>query len=472
MPGKEKSELAKKLFYQKYCAWERIGMKEKEEIFKFAEEYRNFLTNSKTEREAVKEIIKFAESNGFRRIEKIKQLKEGMKVYVVHKEKSAILCVLGKEPLQNGIQIIASHIDAPRIDLKQNPLSEDEDTKLALLRTHYYGGIKKYQWVSTPLALYGRIITKDGKILDLKIGEKPDEPVFTITDLLPHLWQKEQKERKTSEVIKGEEMLILCGSIPIKEEVEVKEKVKLAILDCLNKQYGLVEEDFVSSEIEAVPQGEAREVGFDKSMIGGYGQDDRICAYTSLRAIAEMKIPQRTALAIFVDKEEIGSEGNTAMRSKFLEEFLSNLEISEAVLRRCLFKSNAISADVNAGVEPNFKQVHELTNAAKIGYGVVITKFTGMAGKAMSSDANAEYVGWIRRIFNSCNVCWQIAEIGKVDEGGGGTVAKYLARYGMNVIDCGPPLLSMHSPFEVSSKVDIFSSYQAYKTFYEAKKFL
>jgi aspartyl aminopeptidase len=361
-------------------------------------------------------------------------------------------------------------MDAPRLDLKQNPLYEDKDTQMAILRTHYYGGIKKYQWVANPLALVGTVVLHDGKAVDISIGLGEDEPVFMAPDLLPHLGHKEQAERKSQETIRGEELQIVVGNMPINDK-KVKEKIKIRVLEFLNKKYGMIEEDFLSAEIEAVPVGKARDVGLDRSMIGAYGQDDRICSYTSMEAIFGIKEPERTAIALFVDKEEIGSDSNTGIKSKFLYNFVTEiLERSEEgcgcetmlVMSRC----KALSADVNAGVEPNFKQVHEMSNASKIGFGVVMTKFTGSGGKYTANDANAEFVGEMRVLFNKHKVSWQTGELGKVDEGGGGTVAKFLAEYAMDVIDCGPALLSMHSTFEVSSKADVYAAYEAYKAFF------
>jgi aspartyl aminopeptidase len=341
---------------------------------------------------------------------------------------------------------------------------------MALLRTHYYGGIKKYQWVTIPLSLHGLVVKSDGSKLNIRVGEDPGDPVFVINDLLPHLSGKTQDQKKLSEGIEGEKLTVLAGSLPFSDG-EAKERVKLRVMELLNQKYGLVEEDFMSAELELVPALKARDVGFDRSLVGSYGQDDRASVYTSLQAILSLQSTPRTVVALFVDKEEIGSEGNTGAKSLFLERVTRNLiersglTLTEALLKEVLANSRALSADVESALDPNYPEVHEKQNAGKIGYGVCLEKFTGSRGKAAASDARAEYVGEIRRIFNANNVVWQMTEIGKVDEGGGGTVAKYLAVYGMDIIDCGAPVLSMHSPFEVASKADIFEAFKAYRAF-------
>jgi aspartyl aminopeptidase len=441
----------------------------RKECFLFAEEYKAFLDRVKTEREAVDEVLEYARKRRFREFSA-----SGTKhrLYWVNKNKNIALAALGRRPLSEGARIVVSHIDSPRLDLKQNPLYEELD--LGLLRTHYYGGIKKYQWVALPLALHGTIIKKDGTRLNLRLGEEPGDPVFTVCDLMPHLSRRIQDEKKLREAIQGEKLTILAGSIPFPDE-EAKERVKLNLLDFLHSRYGLVEEDFLSAELELVPAHGAREVGFDKSLVGAYGQDDRLCAYASLRAIESVKTPEYANLALFLDKEETGSEGNTGAKSKFLEWIVADLlrfsgqGLSEMALREVLFRSKALSADVDGAMDPNYQDVHEKQNAARIGYGVCLSKFTGIGGKYDSSDASAEYVAEIRKLFNDHGITWQMAELGKVDEGGGGTVAKYLASYGMDIIDCGAPLLGMHSPFEVASKVDIYETFRAYKVFFEGK---
>lgn len=461
-------ELEKKLKLQGKLAWDRMEEKERKEVFPFAEGYKRFLDRAKTEREAVREILEAARKAGFR---ELSRPGGGKKFFSVNKEKSIALALLGRSPLAEGLRIIVSHIDSPRIDLKQNPLYEDSD--LAIFRTHYYGGIKKYQWVAIPLSLHGFIVKADGSALPVRIGEDPEDPVFVINDLLPHLSGKVQDQKKLAEAIEGEKLTALAGSLPYPDG-EAKERVKLRILDLLHEKYGLVEEDFTSSELELVPAMKARDAGFDRSLIGAYGQDDRASAYTSLQAVLALKNPSRPVLSLFVDKEEIGSEGNTGAQSLFIDEVVRGMiersgeTPSEARVKKILAHSKAISADVESAFDPNYPEVHEKQNAGRIGYGVCLEKFTGHRGKAGASDARAEYVGEIRRIFNTRRVAWQMTEIGKVDEGGGGTVAKYLAVYGMDIIDCGVPVLSMHSPYEIASKVDIYEAFKAYRAFLES----
>ena len=461
----ETRELEKKLKLKGKLSWDRLEEREKEETFRFAEGYKAFLNSAKTEREAVQEIARAAKEAGF---QEGSQRNDGKKFFYVNKEKAIVLAILGPAPMAEGVRIVVSHIDSPRIDLKQNPLYEEAD--MALLHTHYYGGIKKYQWVTLPLSLHGLVVKADGSKLNIQIGEDADDPVFVINDLLPHLSGKSQDRKKLSEAIEGEKLTVLAGSLPFPDP-EAKERVKLRVMELLNQKYGLVEEDFVSAELELVPAIKARDVGFDRSLVGSYGQDDRASAYTSLRAILSLEEAPRTVIALFVDKEEIGSEGNTGAKSLFLESVTRNLiersgfAVTEALLKEVLSNSKALSADVESALDPNYPEVHEKQNAGKIGYGVCLEKFTGSRGKSAASDARAEYVGEIRRIFNANNVAWQMTEIGKVDEGGGGTVAKYLAIYGMDIIDCGAPVLSMHSPFEVTSKADIFEAYKAYQAF-------
>ncbi len=467
----KKSKLEEKLTRKEELIWELLNAKQKKTIFDFSQGYKDFLAKAKTEREAVLQIIRFAEKRGFKPIEKVKNPITGTRLYITNRKKNIALVVLGSNPVESGVNIIGSHIDAPRLDLKQNPLYEDGDTNLALLKTHYYGGIKKYQWVNQPLAVHGKIVKSDGKSVDITIGEDPDEPAFMITDLEPHLSRKAQGQRKLPEGIKGEELNVLVGSVPLKDE-DAKNKVKLWVLDHLNKKYGIIEEDFTTAELEIVPAGLPRDIGFDSSMVGAYGQDDRICAYSSMIAVADVKKPKNTAVALFFDKEEIGSEGNTGVRSRFLENLIGELielkdpNYRDSQLRKALTNSRALSSDVTGGVNPNFKDVHELKNAPRIGYGLVMTKFTGSGGKYSSNDANAEYIGELRRVFNKNKVPWQIGELGKVDEGGGGTIAKFLAEHNMEVVDCGPAILSLHAPFEVASKADVYASYQGYKAFY------
>ena len=391
------------------------------------------------------------------------------KFYKIFKGKTVGLAVLGKKPAENGLNIIASHIDSPRLDLKQNPLYEDLD--LVLMKTHYYGGIRKYQWLNVPLSLHGTIIKADGGKIDITIGEDIKDPIFAVSDLLPHLAGKLQQNKKVSDVFEGEKLNLLCGSMPLGDD-KIKNRFKLGVLKLLYDKYGIREEDFVSAEIEAVPTAKARDIGFDRSMIGAYGQDDRICAFTGLKALFALENPSKSAMALFFDKEEIGSEGNTGAKSSFAEDFVSELLIVNRekpdyrTMRNSILNSQCLSADVNAAMDPDFKEVHDKMNAAKLGAGLCITKYTGAHGKSGASDASAEFIGKIIKLLNKNKVVWQTGELGKVDEGGGGTLGKFLAESGMDVLDCGPSLLSMHSPLEISSKADLYMTYKGYKSFF------
>jgi aspartyl aminopeptidase len=471
MAKKDESALEERLSLKQESSWLKVSKKQERDIMDFAEGYKDFLGKAKTEREVVDYIIEVAQKHGFKPIEKMKTIKPGDRVIITSLKKNAALAVIGKAPIENGLRILASHIDSPRIDLKQKPLYEDKDSELALFKTHYYGGLKKYQWVNIPLAIHGVISRSDGKVIEVNIGEEPGDPVFVIGDLLPHLSRKVQGKRDLFEGIKGEELRLIAGSIPLKSEKNAKDKLKLNILNLLNKKYGIVEEDLISSELEIVPAMDPRDVGLDRSMVGGYGQDDRICAYTSLMAICSLRNPVKTALTLFFDKEEVGSVGATGAQSDFIEYTVGEImermtpKFRFATLKRALANSKAISADVDAGMHPVFKDVYEKQNAARLGYGIVLCKFGGMRGKAGANDARAEFVGEIRRLFNKKKIPWQYAELGRVDEGGGGTVSRFLAEYTMEIVDCGPPLLSMHSPFEVANKADIYFSYMAYKEF-------
>jgi aspartyl aminopeptidase len=468
---KSKSKLSDKLAMKKETAWKRLDSKGKKAVFDYCDAYASFLGACKTEREVVRYIVRHAEKAGFKPLSTAKNVKPGDRFYAVNKEKNVALIVAGKLAPSDGFHVVCAHIDSPRIDLKQRPLYEDTDASVALLKTHYYGGVKKYQWMNVPLSLHGRVIKANGEVLDIVIGEKGDDPVFVIPDLLPHLARRLQGERKLFEGIRGEEMNIVIGGIPLQGGSEEKEAIKMTVLKHLNDSFGLIEEDLISAEIEMVPAHMPRDVGLDRSMIGAYGHDDRVCAYTALTAIEDVNVPTRTAVAVFYDKEEIGSEGPTGANSAFLEMFLA--EYSRAAepksdyttFKLSLGKSRALSADVDAGLDPSFKDVHEPLNAARMSHGIVVTKFTGSGGKGGSNDANAEFVGYVRGIFNKAGVAWQSAELGKVDEGGGGTVAKFLAQQNMDVIDAGPPLLSMHSPYELASKVDVYHSHKAYRAF-------
>ncbi|RBP46734.1 aminopeptidase [Garciella nitratireducens] len=472
---KEENGLQKKLVKKWGNGWKIISEEQKKQIFEFSEGYKNFLDLAKTERESVKEIVKLAEKNGFISLEEvIKQsikLEPGQKLYKVYNGKTIALFVLGKEDLTKGMNIVGSHIDSPRLDLKPNPLYEEEG--MAFFKTHYYGGIKKYQWVTIPLSLHGVVITRDGKKVEIKIGEGKGDPVFYISDLLPHL-AKDQMEKKMAEGVSGEGLNLVVGSIPYGEE-DLSEAIKLNILNLLYEKYGMVEEDFVSADLEAVPAYNAKDVGLDRSFITAYGQDDRVCAYTSLQAILGIKDPQRTAVALMSDKEEVGSQGSTGMQSAFFENMVAELieltqeQPSELKVRRALSNSKVLSADVNAGYDPNFPDTHDKNNAAYIGKGVVLTKYTGARGKSGSNDANAEFMGEVRKVFHENDVIWQTGELGKVDKGGGGTIAYILANYGMDVVDCGTALLSMHAPMELSSKLDVYETYKAFRAFYKIK---
>lgn len=450
----EKKASKNKSRQERISGWERLKGKNKE-IDAYCQEYMSFMSEVKTEREAVdyvKKVIGTYKGIG----------------YLENRGKAIALWKKGKAGLKEGIRIVVAHIDSPRLDLKVNPLYEDTD--IAMLKTHYYGGIKKYQWLARPLAMHGRIAKEDGSVVDVVIGERDREPCFTIEDLLPHLAQKVQYNKKVSDAFEGERLNIIVGTRP---DTGAKEnKVKKAVLDLLKRNYNIEEEDFVSADLEIVPSGPAREIGLDSSMIGAYGHDDRSCAWAAVKALIDAKGLPFTSVVLLVDKEEIGSEGNTGAKSRFLEEVVWDIGEklgSDIIPSRVLFRSLAISADVNGALDPDYPEVHEKTNAARLGYGICVTKFTGSRGKSGSSEARAEYMAWIRSMLNKRNIPWQTGELGKIDEGGGGTVAKYLAEYGMEIVDMGPALLSMHAPFEIASKVDLYSTYLAYRAFMEEK---
>ncbi len=454
-------------------AWEKYPEGNKrEEVFQFAENYRKFISDCKTERECVSFFVEKAEKAGFVNLEKViaehTALKAGDRVYANNMGKGMALFVIGKESMEKGMNILGAHIDSPRLDLKQDPLYEDTD--FAMLDTHYYGGIKKYQWVTLPLALHGVIAKKDGTVVEVNIGDKPGDPVFGVSDLLIHL-SGEQLEKKAAKVIEGENLDLLIGSIPMQTEDEkVKEKVKANIMNLLSKEYGIEEEDFLSAEIEVVPAGEARDYGFDRSMIMGYGHDDRVCAYPSFEAMLVSEDPEITSVCLLVDKEEIGSVGASGMQSRFFENTVAEVmaaagSYSELALRRALAGSKVLSSDVSAAFDPNFPSVMTKRNTAYFGKGLVFNKYTGSRGKGGSNDANAEYIGKLRDIMDTNEVSFQTAELGKVDQGGGGTIAYILANYGMNVIDSGVPVLNMHAPWEIISKVDLYEAYRGYIAF-------
>jgi aspartyl aminopeptidase len=453
------------LKYKAKNGWEAASEADKNAVDPFCEGYKKFLDRAKTEREAAREAERLAVQRGFVSLDSVSSLKKGDKVYAVNRGKGILLAVLGDDTAA-GMNIVAAHIDSPRIDLKQNPLYEDLD--LAFFKTHYYGGIKKYQWTTVPLALHGVIVRGDGSKTDITLGEDDGDPIFCITDLLPHL-AREQMSKNMKDAITGEGLNLLIGSVPNGGE---KDKVKDAVLALLHEKYQITEEDFISAELELVPAAKARDLGFDRSMIGAYGHDDRVCAYTALLGILDAESPARTAVCVLADKEEIGSMGNTGMKSRFFEDTIAKILAAEAktysdlTLREAFAHSMCLSADVGAAVDPNYKEVSELANAPRLNYGVMLTKYTGSRGKADSNDASAEYVGKIRALFNGGGVVWQTGELGKVDQGGGGTVAQYIANLNIETLDCGVPLLSMHSPLEVAGKMDIYMAYKGYKGFY------
>ena len=467
--SKEKSkgqQLKEQLFYDPKHAAETISDEEIKQADSFCEEYKNFLDKAKTEREAVKYVEAKAVKNGFVPFDRDKKYEAGDKVYLNNRGKAIILAVIGKKSLKEGTRLSAAHIDSPRLDLKPNPLYEDSD--LALFKTHYYGGIKKYQWAAIPLSLHGVIVKKDGSSVQINIGEDESDPQFVITDLLPHLGN-EQAKRPLGEGIKGEELNILIGSRPFKDD-EASEKVKLNVLSILNEKYGITEADFLSAELEIVPAFKATDIGFDRSLIGAYGHDDRVCAYPAAEAIFNIKDPEYTAITVLTDKEEIGSEGNTGLNSSYFKYFVSDLAWTQGInYHTVLSNTQCLSADVNAAFDPTFPDVSERKNASFVNRGVVITKYTGARGKSGTSDASAEYMGKIRRMLDSNNIVWQTGELGKVDAGGGGTVAMFLASLDIDVVDLGVPVLSMHAPFEVISKLDLYMAYRAFKTFFEEK---
>ena len=440
-----------------------------QEVMSYSKEYMNFLDRGKTERASAKEIIRMAKENGYISIEEARSkgsLKPGDKVYANNKDKSIALFLVGNNPIEKGMKVIGGHIDVPRIDLKSNPLYEESN--LGFFKTHYYGGIKKYQWTALPLAIHGVVILNDGRKVDICIGEDESDPVFCITDLLVHL-SGDQMQKKLSEGITGEGLNLLVGHMPL--EGEEKEAIAANVLKILNEKYQMVEEDFLSAEIEIVPAGKARDLGFDRSMVLAYGHDDRVCSYAAVKAILESESVEYTAVALCVDKEEVGSQGNTGMQSRFFENAVAELialegEYCELKVRRAMANTKVLSADVAAGYDPNFPEAYEKRNSAYMGKGLVLSKYTGVRGKSGCNDANAEFMAEVRRIFNQADVVWQTAELGKVDQGGGGTIAYILANYGAEVIDCGVAVLNMHAPNEIVSKVDIYEMYKGYKAFY------
>lgn len=459
---------------EREVAWNHYSEEEKKKVFEFAEEYRRFISACKTERECVRTFVERAEAAGYLDIKKVIaegiKLESGARVYADNNGKALAMFIVGKKQMEEGMRILGAHVDSPRMDLKQNPLYED--TGLAMLDTHYYGGVKKYQWVTLPLALHGVVAKKDGSVVEVNIGDKPGDPVFGVSDLLIHL-AGEQMEKKAAKVIEGESLDLLIGSIPlsVEEKENAKDTVKGNILAILKEEYGIEEEDFLSAEIEVVPAGEARDYGFDRSMIMGYGHDDRVCAYPSFEAmLATDETPEYTSVCLLVDKEEIGSVGATGMQSRFFENMTAEVmaaagQYTELALRRVLQNSHVLSSDVSAAFDPNYPSVMDKKNAAYFGKGMVFNKYTGSRGKSGSNDASAEYVGKLRAVMDDGNVFYQTAELGKVDQGGGGTIAYILANYGMQVIDSGVAVLNMHAPWEIISKADLYEAYKGYVAF-------
>ena len=459
------AEIRDELFYKQKNGYDTMSTQQRIDMEDYCRGYMAFLNEARTEREAVKIAIEMAEDKGFVEYVDGMKLSPGDKVYCNNRSKALMLAVIGRKRLEEGCVIAGAHVDSPRIDLKQNPLYESDE--LAYFKTHYYGGIKKYQWVTIPLELHGVVALKNGETIDVSIGHDPSDPQFVITDLLPHLG-KEQMRKTMEEGITGEGLNILIGSIPYADEGS--DRVKLAVMSILNDRYGIVEEDFLSAELTAVPAFEVREIGLDRSLIGGYGHDDRVCAYAELKAILDLdEAPEKTAVCILADKEETGSDGVSGMQSSAFECFMEELCAGQNVpLRRCFKNSFCLSADVTAAFDPNFPEVSEKRNDAKLNYGMGICKFTGARGKSGTSDASAEIVGYLRRIFADAGVVWQMSELGKVDQGGGGTIAKYMANRNIDTIDAGVPVMSMHAPFEVVAKFDCFMTYLGVLAAYKA----
>lgn len=457
------------LNYEKKNIWEELSEKEIEEIFEYGERYKNFLNHAKIEREATVTIIEKAKEHGYVSLEEALKgkIKKGDKIYLNNKNKSVIMMVVG-EDITEGMNILGSHIDSPRLDLKQNPVYEEGH--MAYFKTHYYGGVKKYQWATIPLALHGTAFTKDGKKLNIVIGEKEDDPIFYISDLLIHL-SKDQRKKSMDEGITGEQLNVIIGHRSYKDKDEDKSPIKNSILKYLNKEYGLVEEDFLVAELTIVPAGKARDVGFDRSLIASYGHDDKVCAYASLEAMLKVESPKRTAVSLFVDKEEIGSVGNASMGANYFHNMVAEIlnnqfeNYSDVLLRRAFANSKVLSADVTVAFDPNFAEVTEKNNVALMGHGVAIAKYTGSGGKFGSNDANTEFLQELRTLFNENGVIWQTGELGKIDQGGGGTIAYILAKYGAEVVDIGTAMLSMHAPIELLSKADAYMTSKAYEVF-------
>ncbi|MGN0194748.1 MAG: aminopeptidase [Pseudoramibacter sp.] len=465
--------ITKALGSQFKLGWKKLGPGEDQKVLDYGEKYKAFLNASKTERLCAENAVEMAKKAGFKSLDEVIQageaLHSGDKIYALHRDKSVLLFRIGSMPLEQGMLVIGAHLDCPRLDLKPMPLYEDAN--IAYFKTHYYGGIKKYPWLTLPLALYGRVIQKDGKVIPIAIGDQPEDPVFCISDLLPHLSQK-LNQKKVSDAFEGEQLNPMIASRPLSGE-EDGTAIKATVLKYLNDHYGMTEEDFASAELEIVPAGQARDIGFDRSMILSFGQDDRICAYAALSAMLEAEDqPQRTQCVILADKEEIGSYGNTGMQSRFFENALAELAALQSdasnslAVRRCLSRSFCLSADVTAAYDPNFPDTHDMHNATFFGKGVAVNKYGGARGKSGGSDANPEFIAKLRKCFDDNGVTWQLGEMGKIDLGGGGTIAYMLAAYDMEVVDCGTPILSMHAPWEQSSKIDAYMTYKAYRSFF------
>lgn len=471
---KKSDDVRKKVTYSRKSFWLDTTKNEQKAAMKFSENYKKFLNACKTERESIDYTIEELKTKMFVDLDDNNTKTSNKFVYKVFKNKAIAIAVIGKKPISEGVNIVASHIDTPRVDLKQNPLYEDGETKLGILRTHYYGGIKKYQWMSTPLALHGIVIKNDGETVNICIGENDSDPIFIMPDLLPHLARKEQMSKPMSEAVSAGHMNLIFNTIPFYEDKEeVKEAVKLQALNLLNEKYGIREEDFLSAELQLVPAGKARDAGLDKSMIAAYGQDDRVCSYAALQALEDVKeiTIDKTSIVYLFDKEEVGSDSVGGATSVFFIDFIADLlkhneeEYDSYTLRKTLINTNVLSADVNAAINPNYPSVHEASNAVHLGFGVGLAKFTGSGGKGGSNDANSEFMAKVIKLFNDEKVNWQVGSLGKVDEGGGGTIAKFLAQHGCDVIDCGPGVLGMHSLYELTSKADVYSTYKAYKAF-------
>jgi aspartyl aminopeptidase len=471
-PQSSAEKLREKVSYTRKNAWEEFtNLTDQQTISDFADDYKIFLSNNKTERKCVATGKTILEEQGFTAIEnaKVSKSPKSYKYYTTYQNKNLAALIAGKQPITQGINFVLSHVDAPRLDLKPQPLYEDD--QFALLKTHYYGGIKKYQWTALPLAIYGIVLTQDGSEIEIELGDELEDPIFMISDLLPHLARKQQN-KTLKEAIEGEALNVLVGTIPI-EDKDIKERIKLSVLEYLYNAYRMTEEDFISAEIELVPAGKARDLGFDRSMIGAYAHDDRSCSWTALQALLTAEQPKKPAMLIWTDREEIGSDGMTGSQGAFLEIFISQvlekmgIEPTQNTLQTIFNNSAAISADVDALFDPTYKSVFDPPNTGHMNHGVIVTKYTGHGGKYGSSEASAEFTARIRKVFNEANVPWQTGQLGKVDEGGGGTIAKYIANKGINIIDCGPGVLNMHAPWEIVSKIDIYSTYLAYKAFYE-----